>query len=107
MPEITAAHEEVIRSGAELVIIAEENRQILGFGAVISKTGELRAVYVGSFAKRSGMGMKILLELENLARQLELKELHMDSSLFAEAFYILLVAPQRRACTRFLAKRFK
>lgn len=87
LPETLAAHESAIRAGSELVIVAEEAGEILGFGAIIPNTGELRAVYVGSSAKRCGIGSKILAELERIAKSLGLREIHMDSSLSAEAFY--------------------
>ncbi|MEH2259755.1 GNAT family N-acetyltransferase [Nostoc sp.] len=71
----------------ETRIVAEINSQIVGFGAIIVSNSELRAVYVSPSFGRSGVGTAILQELERLAREQELSELHLNASLNAESFY--------------------
>ncbi|OUL19583.1 hypothetical protein BV378_32730 [Nostoc sp. RF31YmG] len=73
--------------GEETRIVAEINGQIVGFGAVVVSNSELRAVYVSPKFGRSGVGTAILQELERLARERGLSELHLNASLNAEPFY--------------------
>ncbi|MGE0632620.1 MAG: GNAT family N-acetyltransferase [Pseudobdellovibrionaceae bacterium] len=80
-------HQMAIDAGTEVVIVAEFEDKIVGFGTMVPQTGELRAVYVSSSAKRQGIATQILSSLENLARGFGLSELHMDASISAEAFY--------------------
>ncbi|MEH2365736.1 GNAT family N-acetyltransferase [Nostoc sp.] len=71
----------------ETRIVAEINSQIVGFGAIVVSNSELRAVYVSPSFGRSGVGTAILQELERLAREQKLSELHLNASLNAEPFY--------------------
>ncbi|MHC5763297.1 GNAT family N-acetyltransferase, partial [Nostoc sp.] len=73
--------------GEETRIVAEINGQIVGFGAIVVSNSELRAVYVSPSFGRSGVGTAILQELERLARERGLSELHLNASLNAEPFY--------------------
>ncbi|MDZ8079330.1 MAG: GNAT family N-acetyltransferase [Nostoc sp. DcaGUA01] len=73
--------------GEETRIVAEINGQIVGFGAIVVSNSELRAVYVSPSFGRSGVGTAILQELEHLARERGLSELHLNASLNAEPFY--------------------
>ncbi|MDZ8084378.1 MAG: GNAT family N-acetyltransferase [Nostoc sp. DedQUE12b] len=73
--------------GEETRILAEINSQIVGFGAIVVSNSELRAVYVSPSFGRSGVGTAILQELERLARERGLSELHLNASLNAEPFY--------------------
>lgn len=73
--------------GEETRIVAEINGRIVGFGAIVVSNNELRAVYVSPSFGRSGVGTIILQELERLAREQGLSELHLNASLNAEPFY--------------------
>lgn len=70
-------------------IIAEVDGKLAGFGEVIPKVSVLGAVYISPDFKRIGVGTAILGELENIARDHGVIELHMDSSLTAEQFYLI------------------
>jgi len=75
-------------SGEEVVVVAEDSSGlILGFGSIVPGNNELRAVYVRAEHARKGIGRAILRRLEDLARDAGLKELRMDASINAEAFY--------------------
>jgi putative acetyltransferase len=71
----------------EVILVAELSGQIVGFGSIVPHLSELRAVYVSPRATRRGVGRKILLELERLARERGICTLHLDSSVTAENFY--------------------
>jgi putative acetyltransferase len=71
----------------ELIVVAEDGDAVVGFGAIVPGTGELRAVYVLPDAGRRGIGAQILRQLEHLASERGVFALHMDASLNAEAFY--------------------
>ena len=87
-PERIEGFARAIASGEEIVIVAvDSSHQILGFGSIVPSNDELRAVYVRSEHGRKGIGRAILRRLEGLAREAGLKELRMDSSINAEAFY--------------------
>jgi len=78
----------IIASQSELVLVAEIEAKIVGFGSIVPKNSELRAVYVHPDFGREGVGSQILSALEDLARQHRLAELTMDASLNAEDFYL-------------------
>lgn len=71
----------------ETRVVAEINSQIVGFGAIVVSNSELCAVYVSPSFGPSGVGTAILRELERLAREQGLSELHLNASLNAEPFY--------------------
>lgn len=75
------------KDGEKLYVVELEN-QIAGFGAIVPANQELRAVYVSPMFARRSVGKLILEHLEKEALFLGVKELHLDSSLTAEAFYI-------------------
>jgi putative acetyltransferase len=77
----------IITSNSELILVAEIHEQIVGFGSIVPKNSELRAVYVHPDYGRGGIGGRLLAALEALARQRRLSELTMDASLNAEDFY--------------------
>lgn len=81
------AYRQRIASGEEITVVAKQAGEIVGFGAIVEQNSELRAVYVSPSAGRSGIGGIILLRLEQIAKQREMKELNLSSSLNAEAFY--------------------
>jgi putative acetyltransferase len=79
---------QMIRSGEEVVVVAVgPSGNIVGFGSIVPKNDELRAVYVRLEYGRKGIGRAILQRLEELARKAGLKELSMDASINAESFY--------------------
>lgn len=86
-PETISKHESAIAHGEEFVLVAEAGGRIVGFGTIIPRTGNLRALYVSAGVKRSGVGSLILAELEAEAQRIGITELHMNASLSAEAFY--------------------
>lgn len=67
--------------------VAEENGVIIGFGTLNQESGEIEAVYVLPEVMRRGVGLRILRKLEERARELGIKSLHLDSSLNAASFY--------------------
>jgi putative acetyltransferase len=77
----------IIVSQSELLIVAEIDGRVVGFGSIVPKNSELRAVYVHPDFGREGVGSRILSALEELARQYALAGLTMDASLNAEEFY--------------------
>ncbi len=72
----------------EIVLVAEINGSIAGFGEIIPAECELLAVYVSPDFKRHGVGKAILSKLERIARERSVPYLQMDSSLTAEPFYL-------------------
>jgi len=78
---------DAISKADELLIVAEEKSEVVGFGSIVPRLSELRAVYVHSKAGRRGVGSKILAQLEAMARGCGLSQLSMDASINAEAFY--------------------
>ncbi len=77
----------IITSQLEVILVAESDRQIVGFGSIVPANSELRAVYVHPDFGHAGIGDRLLTALEDLARQHRLTELTMDASLNAENFY--------------------
>lgn len=77
----------LIAAGDEVVIVAEARSEILGFGLLIPKLRELRALYVHPLACRQGIGKKILQVLETHAATRGITCLQLNASLNAEAFY--------------------
>jgi putative acetyltransferase len=78
---------QMIAQGDEIVIVAEIQSEILGFGLLIPKLRELRALYVHPAAGRQGIGKKILQALESRAVAEDISCLQLNASLNAEAFY--------------------
>lgn len=72
----------------EMMIVAEQEGVIIGFGAIIPANNELRAVYVSPGCGRNGVGKAILQQLEDLASTVNVTELNLDASLNAEQFYL-------------------
>src|ERR1700743_309564 len=87
-PERLQGFARAIASGEEIAVGAIDSTGIvIGFGSIVPKYNELRAVYVRSRYGRRGVGQSILRRLEELARNAGLKELSMDASVNAESFY--------------------
>ena len=70
-----------------VVLVAESNLHIAGFGMIVPADEELRAVYVDPVFGRQGVGSAILHSLEQSARERSVSRLNLSSSLNAEAFY--------------------
>lgn len=70
-----------------IMIVAELDGFVVGFGEIAPRNSELRAVYVLPTTGRMGVGKKLLHHLEDLARSLGVDSLWLDSSLTAEPFY--------------------
>ena len=77
----------IITTKHELILVAQSDERVVGFGSIVPESHELRAVYVHPRFGRAGIGGRLLTALESLARQRQLSELTMDASLNAEAFY--------------------
>jgi putative acetyltransferase len=87
-PERVEGFARAIAAGYEVVVVAVgPSNEILGFGSIVPSNNELRAVYVRPEYGRNGIGRAIFSRLENIARELGVNELQMDSSIYAEAFY--------------------
>jgi len=69
------------------VIVAEAESEILGFGALDTDRGRVRAVYVRPAHARKGIGSAILRALISEAKRLGLGQLHCHASLNAREFY--------------------
>jgi putative acetyltransferase len=67
--------------------VAETEGKIVGFGTLDREAGEVEAVYVSPEMMRRGIGLEILGELEERARELKIRELSLKASLNAVAFY--------------------
>lgn len=74
----------------EIRLIAELDGEAAGLGALVLNTAELRACYVVPEAARRGVGTAIVREIERLAIQYGVQQLHLHASLNGEAFYTRL-----------------
>jgi putative acetyltransferase len=70
-----------------VMVVAELDGKVVGFGEIVPSKNELRAVYVSPSAGRQGVGKALLNEIESIARQHHVKFLWLDSSLTAAKFY--------------------
>jgi N-acetylglutamate synthase-like GNAT family acetyltransferase len=78
---------QIILQGDEIVVVAEDEIGVIGFGIVSPKSHEMRALYVHPTVGRRGIGQKILWELEARAAIQDISCLQLNASLNAEAFY--------------------
>ena len=74
----------------EFRIVAEQDGEIVGFGALVPENNELRACYVAPKVSHMGVGTALVRELERMARARGLPYLQMESSITAEPFYKFL-----------------
>jgi putative acetyltransferase len=74
----------------EIRLMAEMEGGPVGIGVLVVTNSELRACYVDPRNVRKGVGSALIWEIERLARQHGLTQLHLDSSLNAEPFYAAL-----------------
>ena len=86
LPRMRAEFDAKLEHG-QIVIVAEVNDCLAGFGEVVPERNELLALYVNPDFGRQGVGSAILCELERLAREKKLPYLQMDASLTAAPFY--------------------
>jgi putative acetyltransferase len=71
----------------ELRLVADQNGAIVGIGALVLVTNELRACYVTPHIVRQGIGTALVRAIENLAHDHGLLHLQLDASINAEPFY--------------------
>ena len=69
------------------VLVAEEQDQIVGYGAIDPANNEVEAIFVIPSCVGQGIGRVLLGALESLARGLNLAELQLFASLNAVSFY--------------------
>jgi putative acetyltransferase len=67
--------------------VAEEGGVVVGFGTFNQESGEIAAVFVRPGVVRRGIGSQILGTLEERARELKVRDLHLKASLNAVQFY--------------------
>lgn len=70
-----------------VVLVAEQDGEMIGFGQLDLDRAEIEAVYVGPGTARHGIGSRLLRALEDVARIRGLTRLHLCASLNAQAFY--------------------
>ena len=70
-----------------IIIVAEVDGVLAGFGELAPDENLLVAVYVNPDYSRQGIGTALLHELESLSRKMELSFLQMEASLTAVPFY--------------------
>ena len=80
-----SSYEDSIRS--KEFFVAEHEGAIVGFGVLNQENGEIEAVFVTPKAGRRGIGMEVLRKLEERASDLGIRELRLNASLNAAAFY--------------------
>lgn len=68
--------------------VAVSQATVMGFSELDEERGEVKAVYVDPAWLRRGVGRALLAELERVARERRLGELHLEASLTAEPFYL-------------------
>ena len=76
-----------IKQDNNIVVVAEINGKLAGFGEVAVQENELTALYVNPDFKRQGVATAIIIDLESRANQSGLNCLKLHSSLTAEPFY--------------------
>lgn len=69
------------------VYVAERSGVVVAFAAVRLATREVRAVYVAPDEAGGGLGQRLLLRLERVARALGIHELRLAATLNAVGFY--------------------
>ena len=74
------------RLKGHIVYVAEKDEQIIGFGDITTE-GYLDHLFIHKDFQRHGVASAILLKLEEMARDLGLKELHTEASITAKSFF--------------------
>ena len=85
VPKKPSSYEESISS--KEFFVAEHEGAIVGFGVLNQENSEVEAVYVTPEAGRRGTGLELLRKLEERASDLGLRQLRLNASLNAVAFY--------------------
>lgn len=80
-----AKFDEVIRTMK--FIVAEDDDDIIGCGFLDLETARIEAIFVRPDRVRRGTGTKLLMSLEQTARDAGLKSLHLTATLNAVEFY--------------------
>lgn len=75
------------RPDNRVVIVAVIARRIIGFGVVVPDKNYLNALYVSPEGNGKNVGVRLLQQLETLARNAGCKYLEMHASMNAEGFY--------------------
>ena len=78
-------YDRLLRSST--VYVAERAGRVLAFAAVRLATREVRAMYVSPGATGDGLGLRLMLRLERVARALGIAELRLSATLNAVGFY--------------------
>jgi len=78
-------------------LVAEDDGQMLGFGVVDLSESLINATYVSPKAVRRGVGRRLVVAMEDLARQGGVSRLQLSSTLNAVHFYERLGYVQREA----------
>jgi len=74
---------------ANIFLVAElDSGVVAGFGELDIEEAEVKAVYVTPEHKRGGIGRRLLMCLEAIARERGLRRLTLNASLNAEPFYV-------------------
>ena len=76
-----------IEKDDNIIVVAEVDKQLAGFGEILIPESELVAMYVNPDFKRQGVEAAILKDLEFRAEAKGLKYLHLHSSITAVPFY--------------------
>jgi len=69
------------------VLVAMSDGEIVGYGAIDLATAEIEAVFVAPGAMGSGLGRRLLHQLEDIARANDVRALSLSASLNAVPFY--------------------
>lgn len=67
--------------------VAEEGNIICGSGFLDTDTGQIGGIFVDPKFQRRNIGLQILNRLEEVAKEHDIKTLHLEATLNAEAFY--------------------
>lgn len=78
----------ITRPDNRTVIVAELARRIIGFGVLLPETNYLNALYVSPEGSGKNVGVRLLHQLETLARNAGCKYLEMHASMNGEGFYM-------------------
>ena len=78
------------RCEGQIRLVAELDGEPVGIGALFPDKSQLDAVYVLPSAARKGVGTALVREIERIAIERGVKQLHLDASLNAEPFYLAM-----------------
>ena len=84
------------------VFIAQHKNTAVGFSTFNIKTGEIIQLYVHPEYAGKGVGSRILVNILNIAEKADLNEIHCNSSLNAEKFYLKAGFKAEEKCINFI-----